>query len=274
MSKIYCPQCGAELPEASKYCYQCGSKLPEHLSSSSTENSLSGAPVMSSSAAQQNSSSSLARAKRKRKKKNRHIAYFIFLGLISLALIYLINRKMNAEEEKPLQSLPGERPHTNQNFQLLDSLEANDTIYSDEISLLSPELPPLNISVPSPAPLEVYEEPESYNDSYAEDDYIPSPAPTPKPSLSLSTEQSVRNMLISNRFVDPTTSEVITFTNNGNVLMKDGEAQTSEMEISTLSGNNAILNFYDDNNNSWDVSLDISGDTKRLKMMDNTYISN
>ena len=60
----------------------------------------------------------------------------------------------------------------------------------------------------------------------------------------------------------------------GNVLMKDGEAQTSEMEISTLSGNNAILNFYDDNNNSWDVSLDISGDTKRLKMMDNTYISN
>ncbi len=208
------------------------------------------------------------------KKKDRHIAYWIFIGICALILGWLIQKKINMPEEKPLKSLPGERPASDPGYRIIDDKD-NDTIYADEISLLSPELPKVRVSDPvAPPAYESYEDDADDYDDYSA--YTPSPvsAPAPFPSLKLTTEQSVRNMLISNRFVDPESSEVITFTNNGNVLLRNGEAQTSEMEVDQLSDNLAVLNFYDDDNSSWDVQLDVSGDTKKLRMMNVTYTSN
>ena len=211
-----------------------------------------------------------------KKKKNRHIAYFIFIGICAFILGWLILKKINMPEEKPLKSLPGERPSTDPGYRIIEGND-NDTIYADEISLLSPELPKVRVTDPIIPPS--YNDYDEENDADEYDDYsayVPSTASVPvaAPSLKLTTEQSVRNMLISNRFVDPESSDVITFTNNGNVLLRNGEAQTSEMEVDQLSGNLAILNFYDDNNTSWDVQLDVSGETKKIRMMDVTYTAN
>lgn len=209
-----------------------------------------------------------------KQKKNRHIAYFIFIGICALILGWLIHKKINMPEEKPLRSLPGERPVSDPGYRIIEGDE-NDTIYADEISLLSPELPKIRVSDPvAPPAYDSYDDADDDYDDYSA--YTPAPAPTPAPvpSLKLATEQSVRNMLISNRFVDPESAEVITFTNNGNVLLRNGEAQTSEMEVDQLSGNLAVMNFYDDNNSSWDVQLDVSGDQKKLTMMNVTYTAN
>ena len=209
-----------------------------------------------------------------KQKKNRHIAYFIFIGICALILGWLIHKKINMPEEKPLRSLPGERPVSDPGYRIIEGDE-NDTIYADEISLLSPELPKIRVSDPvAPPAYDSYDDADDDYDDYSA--YTPAPAPTPAPvpSLKLATEQSVRNMLISNRFVDPESAEVITFTNNGNELLRNGEAQTSEMEVDQLSGNLAVMNFYDDNNSSWDVQLDVSGDQKKLTMMNVTYTAN
>lgn len=206
-----------------------------------------------------------------KKKKNRHIGYFIFLAIITSFLIFLIYKKVTLPEEKPMKSLPEERPVKKTEYVLLDSSARGDTIYEEEISLLSPELPKVRVHDPVAA--------TAAGDLMADDGDIDEPAatetqvhkPTPQPSVTLKTEQSVRNMLLSNRFVDRTSGEVITFTNNGNVLVKNGQAQTSEMEMQNLSGNKAVMYFYDDRNNSWDVTLDVSGQYKRLEYMNNMY---
>ena len=219
------------------------------------------------------------RKAKKKKKKNYHIGYLIFLAILLGIMFWLIHKKATLPEEKPMKSLPSERPQQYRDYTLIDSLGENDTIYAEEISLLSPELPKLHIKEPLPTRTDNIEDWRSDDDDYddVEPTYSapasPPPAPTPIPPVSLKTEQSVRNMLISNRFVDPTTTDILTFTNNGNVMMKNGDALTTEMEVHEISGNKAVMYFYDESNNSWDVSLDVSGPHKRLQLMDQEFSS-
>lgn len=280
MSQKYCPNCGEQIPEDSKFCYHCGHKLPlaEAPDSPSAQSNTSGSAAASATAVP-NDAVRRKNKKKKKKKKDYHIGYFIFLALLLSLMLWLIYKKANLPEEKPMKSLPSERPQQYLDYTLDDSLgqiHQNDTIYQDEISLLSPELPKVRVSTPpTPAPL-----PDDRWDSASEDDeqesepvYTAPPAPKPVPQVMLKTEQSVRNMLLSNRFVDPVSTDVITFTDNGNVMLKNGEAMTNEMEVNQISGNKAVMYFYDDNNNSWDVSLDVSGTHKRLLMMDQEFTS-
>ena len=213
--------------------------------------------------------------KKKKKKKETHIAYFIFLALITALMLWLIHKKANLPEEKPMKSLPSERPKSNLDYHLVDSLSPDSIAPKDQdLSQLMPELPKIEVKTPVIAHHEDVYIPDNNDD---EDDYnatyIPPTKPAPTPPVTMVTEQSVRNMLLSNRFVDPVSTDVITFTNNGNVMMKNGEAMTSEMEVNQLSGNKAVLYFYDEDNNSWDVSLDVSGSHKKLVLMNEEYIS-
>ncbi len=301
MSKRYCPQCGKLLTENARFCIHCGNAIPD-IDSESTEESAvlpsdsSGDDVSDSSSAESAtntsdesttvpsssaaSSSSQGRQARQRKKKRKlPIGYLIFLALMLFILIWLINKKMTTPEPKPMHSLPSERPIINQDFVAVDSLDSlvQDTLYEDEISLLSPSLPRINIPEhPTPAPLED-------DDTDYDDDVYSDPVPStytesseyevrPSTTLQLTTEQSVRNMLVSNRFVDPISSDVLTFRNNGNLLLKNGDTIAVDMEVSKLTKNSAVLDYYNDNK-SWDIHLDITGHRKQLSWMENTYIS-
>ena len=281
MSQKYCPECGAQVPENSKYCFHCGTKLPFMEGDSVTKSDTSSSTTDTPSTAAETTvapiaASSPRRRKKKKKKKEYHIGYFIFLGLITALMLWLIHKKANLPEEKPMKSLPSERPKSNMDFHLVDSLQ-NDSVapLDQDLSKLMPELPKINIKAPVIAHQEDVFVPDNDNDDDLDNisTYTPPSRPAPTPPVMMSTEQSVRNMLLSNRFVDPVSTDVITFTNNGNVLMKNGEALTSEMEVNQLSGNKAVLYFYDDDNNSWDVSLDVSGSHKKLVLMNQEYTS-
>ncbi len=275
MSQKYCPNCGEQIPENSKFCFHCGHKLPNPDGSTDTSSEADTSAAATTTAAAGTRKKSV---KKKKKKKDNHIGYFIFLALILGIMLWLIHKKSTLPEEKPMKSLPSERPKQYLDYSLLDSTlqQQNDTIYQDEISLLSPELPKIRVTTPVVAKTPA-------DDSWADDDdddetasepaYSVPPAPKPVPQVMLKTEQSVRNMLLSNRFVDPVSTDVITFTDNGNVMLKNGEAMTTEMEVNQISGNKAVMYFYDDSNNSWDVSLDVSGSRKRLYMMDQEFSS-
>ena len=282
MAHKYCPNCGEQIPEESKFCYHCGHKLT---TAETTDTQSTPADTESKDATRAAAASGTGDVvrrkskKRKKKKKNYHIGYFIFLALLLSLMLWLIYKKANLPEEKPMKSLPSERPQQYLDYTLDDSIGQplqNDTIYLDEISLLSPELPKIRVStpvIPTPPADDQWDSGEDDDVQEAEPTYSAPPAPKPVPQVMLKTEQSVRNMLLSNRFVDPTTTDVITFTDNGNVMLKNGEAMTNEMEVNQISGNKAVMYFYDENNNSWDVSLDVSGPHKRLQMMDQEFSS-
>ena len=283
MSQKYCPECGEALAIQSKFCYHCGYKLPSALIESDATSNSDTTVIDESDTTSPRSEKETPQPKKKKKtnkkkkKKNYHIAYFIFLSIIIGILLWLIHKKSTLPEEKPLKSLPSERPKNAIDYSLVDSIENTDSIPGEEISLLSPELPKIQISTPQPPTNADDLLSDNYDDTDEEEvpqvEYNTPSKPTPTPSLSLNTEQSVRNILLSNRFVDPITTDVITFTNNGNVLMKNGESVTSEMEVVNISGNKATMNFYDDTNSSWDVVLDVSGSHKKLHMMDQEYTS-
>lgn len=279
MSQKYCPNCGEQIPEESKFCYHCGHKLPT-AESTDTPSAQPDTTGIAASAATAGSNNAVRRKpKKKKKKKNYHIGYFIFLALLLSLMLWLIYKKANLPEEKPMKSLPSERPQQYLDYTLDDSLgqiHQNDTIYKDEISLLSPELPKIRVTTPAPPapqPDDRWDSDDEEDEMGTEPAYSAPPAPKPVPQVMLKTEQSVRNMLLSNRFVDPVSTDVITFTDNGNVMLKNGEAMTNEMEVNQISGNKAVMYFYDDSNNSWDVSLDVSGPHKRLQMMDQEFTS-
>lgn len=279
MSQKYCPNCGEQIPENSKFCYHCGHKLPytESMVETPANDAESNATASVATPVAANGSRKKL-SKKKKKKKDRHIGYFIFLALILGFMLWLIHKKSTLPEEKPMKSLPSERPRQYLDYSLIDSTlqQQNDTIYQDEISLLSPELPKIRVSTPVVAQTPVedkWTDDDDDDESTSEPAYSVPPAPKPVPPVMLKTEQSVRNMLLSNRFVDPVTTDVITFTDNGNVMLKNGEAMTTEMEVNQITGNKAVMYFYDDTNNSWDVSLDVSGPHKRLHMMDQEYSS-
>lgn len=203
------------------------------------------------------------------------IGYLIFLLILLLILGWLIDKKVNAPEEKPMRSLPSEKPVETYNYKLLpDSsiLLVNDSV----ISVLSAELPKVLTHEYTPAELGLMDDDptpvDDYSD-YASTPVVPSTQSTSSNTLKLTTEQSVRNLLISNRFVNYSTSDVLTFSKNGNELLLNGEPLTVEMEVSKMGSDQATLNYYDDNNTSWDVELDLSGSTKSLRFMDATYVS-
>ncbi len=279
MSQKYCPECGEQVPENSKYCFHCGTKLPfmdgESVAASDTAASTADTPTNSSAEKGLTAAASpRPKKKKKKKKKSYHIGYFIFLGLITALMLWLIHKKANLPEEKPLKSLPSERPKSNMDFHLLDSIYGDSVAPIDQdLTKLMPEMPKIEVKAPVVAHQEDAFVPDNDDEEDYNASYTPPAKPTPTPPVTMVTEQSVRNMLLSNRFVDPVSTDVITFTNNGNVLLKNGEAMTSEMEVNELSGNKAVLYFYDEDNNSWDVSLDVSGPHKKLKLMDQEYTS-
>ena len=279
MSQKYCPECGEQVPENSKYCFHCGTKLPFMEGDSVTKSDTSSSTTETPSTAAETTvapiaASSPRRRKKKKKKKEYHIGYFIFLGLITALMLWLIHKKANLPEEKPMKSLPSERPKSNVDFHLLDSISGDSVAPIDQdLTKLMPEMPKIEVKAPVVAHQEDAFVPDNDDEEDYNATYTPPAKPTPTPPVTMVTEQSVRNMLLSNRFVDPVSTDVITFTNNGNVLLKNGEAMTSEMEVNELSGNKAVLYFYDDDNNSWDVSLDVSGQHKKLKLMDQEYTS-
>ena len=289
MSKKYCPQCGKPLTDNALFCLHCGNEVPEIQEESIQESSSSRDSSLNSS---ENASDEKTLSKHQmpavsprphtnprlaRKKKKLPIGYLIFLAIILFILIWLIRKKLNSVDPPPMHSLPSERPH--HSVLQIDSLDTlySDISYNEDLNLLSPSLPHIVIpNHPSPLPPEIE---EYYNDDYTSDApslpaYTEQPAADIRPSTSIqfTTEQSVRNMLVSNRFVDPLTSDVLTFRNNGNVLLKNGDTIAVDMEVAKLSKNSAILDYYD-NNKSWDIQLDINEQHKKLSWMDNTYIA-
>lgn len=288
MSKQYCPQCGKPLTDNAHFCLHCGSEVPK-IPKESVQEQLSSKNLSTDSSVELSDESPLSESKastasphsnniqRRLKKKKLPIGYLIFLAIILFILIWLIRKKLNSIDPPPMHSLPAERPY--RSVMGIDSIDSlySDSIYDEDLSLLSPTLP--QIVIPehsSPAPLESEE--EYYDDNSYDNPSLPtyteqqSPEIRPSTSIQFTTEQSVRNMLVSNRFIDPLTSDVLTFRNNGNVLLKNGDTIAVDMEVAKLTKNSAILDYYD-NNKSWDIQLDINGQHKKLSWMDNTYIA-
>ena len=202
------------------------------------------------------------------------IGYIIFLLLLLFVLFWLIDKKVNAPEEVPMHSLPSEKPVESINYKLLP--DSSIVIVSDsDISLLSAELPSVLTHEYTPSELGVD---LGTDEDVPYDDYIPDVVSSPSrhtesQGLKLTTEQSIRNLLISNRFINQNTSDILTFSKNGNELLLNGESLTTEMEVASMGSSAATLNFYDDSNTSWDVELDITGTNKSLRFMDVIYIS-
>lgn len=283
-----CPKCGKPLAENANFCMHCGNEISKEVKASETEpstdkESLSSTQMKENS--QQTQENALSAVKPEKKQENNEskktklpVGYLIFLAIITSILIWLINKKINAVEEKPMHSLPSERPQLYKDFDIIDSL-SNDTIYAEEVSLLSPELPKIRIKeISNPVQTDNYSDYSDYSEDYQvntnyQDYSINNNSNRPNRTIQLTTEQSIRNLLVSNRFVDPITSDVLTFRNNGNTLLKNGDTLAIEMEVSKLNTNTAILDYYDSANTSWDIQLDVSGQSKKIKMMDNTYIS-
>ncbi len=285
MLKQYCPQCGKSLTENARYCINCGNPIPQldditpddvttdTQAEDSKRNVSSTKSTITSN--HQNSKPNTSN-KNKKNKKNWHIGYWIFLIIILSILIFLINKKLNAVAPKPMHSLPNERPIISNNYILTDSLDSTTIEPTKELELLTPTLPHLNIqSDKTASPLEIeddYEEYSSEDESAQTPPSVSNTSQRASTSIQLTTEQSVRNLLISNRFVDPVSSDVLTFRNNGNILLKNGDTIATDMEVFKLSNTSATLDYYDDNK-SWDIKLDISGQQKKLNWMENTYIS-
>lgn len=285
-----CPKCGKPLVDNANFCMHCGNKIPKEINASEKEQStdkesLSSTQINDISHEKQDKALSADKTEKKSENNKRKlnkwpVSYLIFLAIITFILIWLVIKKINAIEEKPMHSLPSERPQLFKDYDILDSL-SNDTIYGDEVSLLSPELPKIRINdIPVPVHRDNYSDYSDYSEEYPDNsnnqEYSynnTNSSNKTNQTIQLTTEQSIRNLLVSNRFVDPITSDVLTFRNNGNTLLKNGDTLAIEMEVSKLNTNNAILDYYDSANTSWDIQLDVSGQSKKIKMMDNTYIS-
>jgi len=285
MQTKFCPKCGKQSTEDARFCIHCGSKIPiiEMQETNEIESSIETKEESTDyiiSDSQSNSSKESViedelQSKSSKKRKKWPIGYLIFLVIILIILLWLINKKMTMQDPPPMHSLPNERPQIEKTYIPADSLDSLSlySVSEDELSLLSPTLPQINLNPVVPPPS--IETDEYYDDEPDSYDYVtPSIPSEPKParSLQLTTEQSVRNILVSNRFIDPISSDVLSFRNNGNLLLKNGDTIAVDMEVQNLAPTSAILNYYNDNN-SWDIHLDISGPTKKLSWMDNTYIA-